>query len=71
MDVFEEKVNPVVELGLVLFQVGTGVALDYGNGEAGFEGALKEAQLGMHRLATRCGPVFSDLITSVSRPRSS
>ncbi|KAK0613646.1 hypothetical protein B0T14DRAFT_557169 [Immersiella caudata] len=52
-------VNPVAELGLVLFQIGAGMALDYG---VDGRNAVKEARLRMHVVGLRCGPNFADAV---------
>ncbi|KAJ0115148.1 hypothetical protein J7T55_001557 [Diaporthe amygdali] len=55
-------VNPVAELGLVLFQVGTGTAVEYGSGAEGFRRAARHARLSLYELVSSCGPGFAELV---------
>ncbi|KAK0701318.1 hypothetical protein B0H67DRAFT_558780 [Lasiosphaeris hirsuta] len=58
--------NPVAELGLVLFQVGSATALNYSGGETvereELWQAIKEARLRMHEVAAECGPDFAEAV---------
>ncbi|KAJ3562867.1 hypothetical protein NPX13_g8399 [Xylaria arbuscula] len=58
----KRSVNSLAELSLVLFQVASGMALDYGAGDTGFREAVKEARLNMHKLDERCGPLITEVV---------
>ena len=70
--------NPVVELGLVLFQVGSCSKLNYGSGLEGVRKAKKEALRQIRKLDVRCGGHFAEVVqlcldwgTSIFAPVSS
>ncbi|KAK1756740.1 hypothetical protein QBC47DRAFT_459450 [Echria macrotheca] len=62
----KKVVNPVAELGLVLFQIGASMTLDYyyggGGGGSDVGRAVRQARLRMHDLAVRCGPDFAEAV---------
>ncbi|KAI0418620.1 hypothetical protein F5X98DRAFT_337682 [Xylaria grammica] len=56
-------VNPLAELSLVLFQVASGMALDYGTGDMGFREAVKQARLNMHKVDQQGGgPLVTEVV---------
>ncbi|KAI1287168.1 hypothetical protein F5Y03DRAFT_402024 [Xylaria venustula] len=56
-------VNPLAELSLVLFQVASGMALDYGTGDMGFREAVKQARSNMHRIDQEGGgPLVTEVV---------
>lgn len=55
-------INPVAELSLVLFQVATGMTLNYGIGDTGFREAVSEARSNMHKLDEQCGPLVTEVV---------
>lgn len=59
----KKVVNPVAELGLALFQIGAGMALEYCGGRGGdVRKAVKEARLRMREIGVRCGPDFAEAV---------
>ena len=52
----------IVELGLVLYQIGTGDPIDYGSGRQGLTDAKNRALKGLDKLDRRIGSVFGEIV---------
>jgi hypothetical protein len=59
----KQMVNPVVELGLLLYQVGSGSSLEYGNGDFGVKAATEAALGAMDKVDRLSNGSFSEIVT--------
>lgn len=57
-----QAINPVVELGLVLYQIGSGSNLDYGTGDIGVKAAVDVALRHMRKVDEVSNGSFSEVI---------
>ncbi|RBQ70716.1 hypothetical protein FVER14953_21755 [Fusarium verticillioides] len=57
-----QVVNPVVELGLVLYQIGSSDAVDYQSGVNGVKHAKVNVMKSLHKLDEMCNGSFTEVV---------
>jgi hypothetical protein len=58
----KQTINPVVELGLVLYQIGSGTNLEYGSGDIGVKNAKEVAMKAMNQVDKLSNGSFSEIV---------
>lgn len=57
--------SSMMELGLILYQVGIGELVDYGSGAKGLQEAKNTALNGLHALDRRVGPIYTEIVQGI------